>query len=267
MEENRFMTSKQLSTLTQTPKKAGRPMNAFSMVPATFKNWFAAHQWGQPLFELLAEGGALGMTSITAPFWVEFRTILGFWDYAYVHLLGREAGSLDCVVPMPLYIPKHIPLLLEEWGLLNHAWTQGNKLGSKAYPEDWRFTSPFATPTSDPIWFVTLEQDGNQMGLMLNYRAAWPSTLKRENKDRQLITLLGPAMNDVLPFLREAERQGLRLRENTTVPYSKELHKVAIDSGSAYFEQKLLTPPPGFAHAFMPHAALIGVEGCKKWEP
>lgn len=257
-----------LSTSAPPKKGAGRPANAFSMSGLDFQHWHSVRHWSLDPFPLIEEGGALGMRSKDAAFWVEVRTAAPFWDYAYVHLLGREAGALDFAPPMPLHVPTQMAKLLEVWSLIGLQWSTSKKLGTKTYPEDWRFAHPVAFPSGESLWFVTLE-GGPEMRLMLNYKPAWATTLRRSDHSRSLISLLGPDLNDLVPVIEGFAKEGVRVKPNVPLPYTKKLHEAFLQAGSRYFERKLLAVEKGYTHAFTPHADFINVplDTMKGWEP
>ena len=232
---------------------SGRPSNLFSMPPEQFKLWEETRVWLDDPQSYLNELGAVGRTP-DGQLLLDILCLHGHPQYAYTRLRSRD-GSVDFAFPAVMRLTD-LPLLQEVWELEDMKWAESSLMGVPAYQKaDWKFPRSVAAPTSTQTWFLTYEEAARNKP-QLNLRAGWSTYFSKTDKNRQLVTLMGPGLSTLKKLLNvvKVDAPGVPFRSEDT----KAAIAACLDIGADYFARKLLRPS-GNHLAYVPHAALINM--------
>jgi hypothetical protein len=130
---------------------AGRPKNRFGMPPGEYEAWKQKQEWRSEPWQLLDEGGALGMDVENPTFRVSFTSSVIDRNLFWVE--ADNADGLSFHAPMPISRDS-IPKLMQAWGMERCSWTESLQIARL------RFKGPVPREfilQPGPYWYLTTE--------------------------------------------------------------------------------------------------------------
>lgn len=243
--------------------RGGRPHNLFSMSSADFKEWKGGHAWSETYERLLAQGGASGLTN-DGLFLLDLTAVFGFPQFLYTRLRSAD-NSVDFSFPGVMR-REDVGTLIQKWELhserpggIKMNWTHGPFLHLSGFPlELCRFPGELARPTPTETWMLVFDGPLTTMRPLLAHRGGWSTLFSKRNNLRRLGCVMGTklgCLKRVLNAVPELEGPGYFPSEARQAAAT-----ACLATGADYFAEKCLTPQPGKALPWMPHAQLLGID-------